>query len=101
MSIDKDTVKHISKLARISLEDKNVESLAKDLTSILKFIEKINSKGETEFKIMLPVKTRYLYHNQVMEICEKAEITIENYYGDFNFGEINKNSDDMIYVCKN
>ena len=50
---------------------------------------------------MLPVKTRYLYHNQVMEICEKAEITIENYYGDFNFGEINKNSDDMIYVCKN
>ena len=65
------------------------------------FIEKINSKGETEFKIMLPVKTRYLYHNQVMEICEKAEITIENYYGDFNFGEINKNSDDIIYVCKN
>ena len=42
MSIDKDTVKHISKLARISLEDKNVESLAKDLTSILKFIEKLN-----------------------------------------------------------
>ena len=40
MSIDKDTVKHISKLARISLEDKKVESLAKDLTSILKFIEK-------------------------------------------------------------
>ncbi len=43
MSIDKDTVKHISKLARISLEDKNVESLAKDLTSILKFIEKLNN----------------------------------------------------------
>ena len=42
MSIDKDTVKHISKLARISLEDKNVESLAKDLTSILKFIEKLD-----------------------------------------------------------
>ena len=43
MSIDKNTVKHISKLARISLEDKNVESLAKDLTSILKFIEKLNN----------------------------------------------------------
>ena len=42
MSIDKDTVKHISKLARISLEDKKVESLAKDLTSILKFIEKLD-----------------------------------------------------------
>jgi len=42
MSIDKDTVKHISKLARISLEDKKVESLSKDLTSIMKFIESLN-----------------------------------------------------------
>ena len=42
MSIDKDTVKHISKLARISLEDKKVEILAKDLRSIMKFIEKLN-----------------------------------------------------------
>ena len=42
MSIDKDTVKHISKLARISLDENNVESLSKDLTSIMKFIEKLN-----------------------------------------------------------
>ena len=42
MSIDKDTVKHISKLARISLDEKNVDSLSKDLTSIMKFIESLN-----------------------------------------------------------
>ena len=42
MSIDKDTVKHISKLARISLDEKKIESLSKDLTSIMKFIEKLN-----------------------------------------------------------
>ena len=42
MSIDKDTVKHISKLARISLEDEKIDSLSKDLTSIMKFIEKLN-----------------------------------------------------------
>ena len=42
MSIDKETVKHISKLAKISLEDKKIESLSKDLTSIMKFIEKLN-----------------------------------------------------------
>ena len=42
MSIDKDTVKHISKLARISLDEKKVDSLSKDLTSIMKFIEKLN-----------------------------------------------------------
>ncbi len=42
MSIDKDTVKHISKLARISLDDKRIDSLSKDLTSIMKFIENLN-----------------------------------------------------------
>ena len=42
MSIDKDTVKHISKLARISLAEKNDESLSIDLTSIMKFIENLN-----------------------------------------------------------
>ena len=42
MSIDKNTVKHISKLARISLDENNVDSLAKDLTSIMKFIENLN-----------------------------------------------------------
>ena len=42
MSIDKDTVKHISKLARISLDEKKVDSLSKDLTSIMRFIENLN-----------------------------------------------------------
>ena len=42
MSIDKNTVKHISKLARISLDENKVESLSKDLTSIMKFIENLN-----------------------------------------------------------
>tara|TARA_B100000470_G_scaffold162752_1_gene127724 strand:+ start:172 stop:459 length:288 start_codon:yes stop_codon:yes gene_type:complete len=42
MSIDKDTVKHISKLARISLDNKKVDSLSKNLSSIITFIEKLN-----------------------------------------------------------
>ena len=42
MSIDKDTVKHISKLARISLDENKVKTLSKDLTSIMKFIENLN-----------------------------------------------------------
>ena len=42
MSIDKDTVKHISKLARISLNEEKINSLSKDLSSIMKFIEKLN-----------------------------------------------------------
>ena len=42
MSIDKDKIKHISKLARISIDSKKSDLLAKDLTSIFKFIEQLN-----------------------------------------------------------
>ena len=42
MSIDKDTVKHIAKLARISLDEKKISALSKDLSSIMVFIERLN-----------------------------------------------------------
>ena len=50
MSIDKDTVKHISKLARISLDEKKIDSLSKDLTSIMKFIENLNKLNTDKTK---------------------------------------------------
>ena len=42
MSIDKDKIKHISKLARISVDEKKIDDLTKDLSSIFNFIEKLN-----------------------------------------------------------
>jgi len=42
MAIDLKTVKHISKLARISLDDEKAKKLAGDLNSIFEFIEKLN-----------------------------------------------------------
>ena len=53
MSIDKDTVKHIAKLARISLDEKKINSLSKDLSSIMEFIEKLNELN-TE-KVTVPL----------------------------------------------
>ena len=50
MSIDKDTVKHISKLARISLNVKKIDSLSKDLSSIIKFIERLNKLNTDNVK---------------------------------------------------
>ena len=50
MSIDKDTVKHISKLARISLDEKKIDNLSKDLSSIMKFIEKLNKINTEKIK---------------------------------------------------
>ena len=62
MAIDLKTVKHISKLARISIEEKKAKKLADDLNSIFEFIEKLNqldtdkvepltSKAETKLQL--------------------------------------------------
>ena len=42
MSLDKEKIKHVAKLARISFNDAKVDSLTKDLNSIFKFIEQLN-----------------------------------------------------------
>ncbi len=50
MSIDKDKIKHISKLARISVDSKKTDTLAKDLSSIFKFIEQLNELNTDNVK---------------------------------------------------
>lgn len=42
MKIDKDTVKHIGDLARIDLDEKELESYTEQLAKIVSYIEKIN-----------------------------------------------------------
>ena len=42
MNIDLKTIKHISKLSRISVDEKRAEKLVGDLNSIFEFIEKLN-----------------------------------------------------------
>ena len=72
MSIDLKTIKHISKLSRISVNEKKAEKLAGDLNSIFEFIEKLNelktenvepltSVAETTLKLRLDkVKSKNL-----------------------------------------
>ena len=50
MSIDLKTIKHISKLSRISVDEKRGEKLADDLNSIFKFIEKLNELQTDDVK---------------------------------------------------
>ena len=42
MTIDLKTIKHISKLSRISVDDEKAKKLVGDLNSIFDFIEKLN-----------------------------------------------------------
>ena len=52
MSIDKNQVKKVAKLSRISLDDTKLESLSKDLATILNFVEQLN---ELDTKKMEPL----------------------------------------------
>ena len=50
MSIDLKTIKHISKLSRISVDEKRAEKLSDDLNSIFEFIEKLNELKTDDVK---------------------------------------------------
>ena len=55
MSIDLKTIKHISKLSRISVDEQKAEKLADDLNSIFKFIEKLNELNTDNVKPLTSV----------------------------------------------
>ena len=61
MSIDQKTVKHISKLARISINEKKAESLANDLNNIFKFIEKLNKLDTKDVEPLTSIAETKLY----------------------------------------
>ena len=50
MSIDLKTIKHISKLSRISVDDEKAKKLEADLNSIFSFIEKLNELETQQVK---------------------------------------------------
>ena len=56
MSIDLKTIKHISKLSRISVDEQKAEKLAGDLNSIFEFIEKLNELNTDKVEPLLWVK---------------------------------------------
>ena len=55
MTIDLKTVKHISKLSRISVDDEKAKKLESDLNSIFEFIEKLNQLDTSKSKPLTSV----------------------------------------------
>ena len=50
MSINKNQVKKVAKLSRISLDDSKLDSLSKDLDSILNFVKELNKVDTNKIK---------------------------------------------------
>ena len=67
MSIDKNQVKKVAKLSRISLEESKLESLSKDLASILNFVEQLNKLNTNEINPLTSVVHKTLeFRNDVI-----------------------------------
>lgn len=55
MSVDKDTVKRVARLARIAVSDEQAESLKAELNTILGFVEQLNEVDVTGVEPMTAV----------------------------------------------
>lgn len=75
MIIDKQTINKVADLARIAIEDKEVDTLIADMNKILTFMEKLNELDTTGVKPLV-------YMNQEENIWRedvvKQEITVRD-----------------------
>lgn len=79
MSIDRDTVKRVARLARIAVSDDEAESLKSDLNAILSFVEQLNEVDVTGVDPMTAVvdmnmKTR----SDIVTAIEQADQIVSN-----------------------
>ena len=92
MSIDKNTVKHIAKLARISLDEKKINSLSKDLSSIIEFIEKLNELNTEKIAPLTSIIDASLRSrkDEVSEKIQRSELQKDNKFVDKGFYKVPK-----------
>ena len=83
MSIDLKTIKHISKLSRISVDEKRAEKLADDLNSIFEFIEKLNELKTDDVKPLTSIaETTLKFRSDEIKSKNIREQIIKNSPGD-------------------
>lgn len=75
MIIDKQTINKVADLARIAIEDKEVDTLIADMNKILTFMEKLNELDTTGVEPLV-----YMNHDENVwrEDQVKHEITVED-----------------------
>ncbi len=79
MSIDLKTIKHISKLSRISLSEEKAKKLETDLNSIFKWIEQLNElKTENIEPLSSIVETKLRFRNDEIKSKNIREQVLKN-----------------------
>lgn len=74
MTIDKQTIDKVANLARIAIEDKEVDTLMADMNKILTFMEQLNELDTTGVAPLVYMNTE---ENVWREDEVKQEITVE------------------------
>lgn len=79
MSINKETVKKISKLSRIASNEQFEDSMIKDLNSILKFVEQLNELDIKNIEPLSSVVEQKLFQREdVVKIMNEKEDVLKN-----------------------
>jgi aspartyl-tRNA(Asn)/glutamyl-tRNA(Gln) amidotransferase subunit C len=79
MTINKATVKKISKLARIASNEQFEESMIKDLNSILKFVEQLNELDIRNIEPLSSVVEQKLFQREdIVKIMNEKEDILKN-----------------------
>ena len=79
MTIDLKTVKHISKLSRISIDDQKAKKLEKDLNAIFKWIEQLNKLDTDNIKPLTSIaETTLRFRKDQIESKNIREDVLKN-----------------------
>jgi len=88
MSVDRDTVKHVARLARIAVSDAEAEALKSELNAILGFVEQLNEVDVSGVEPMTAVISMDMKRrsdivtdgNQADEIVANAPAGVDHFF---------------------
>ena len=79
MSVDKNTVKRVARLARIALPEERLEPMAKELNAILAWVEQLNEVDTSKVEPMTSVvKVSLKMRDDVVTDGESAGAVVQN-----------------------
>lgn len=90
---DENGVRHI-------LTGTNEFDTTRQLNRCTQVIETLNADGESIDREELRVLFRYLYHDQVNDLLERAGLQAIEAFGDFDGSPLTDDSEEMIYICR-
>ena len=81
MSLDKEKIKYVAKLARISVNETKIDSLTKDLNSIFKFIEQLNELNTDKVEPLTSILNQSLRKrkDELLDIINDLDLNVGEY----------------------